>query len=242
MASGSRGHREPSHRLQLIHTGCAIAVRTGLVAGERFVSTIVVMVASLEDGRMRPDNPEEIAELVKRAAAGEREAWDPLVRRFNGLIWAIVRQHRLSPADSQDVIQIVWLRLLENLGSLRDPSRVGGWLATTARRECLRLIRLGNRVVPATDDLLEGESNPCASPDEVVAASDHQRAVFQTIRMLEPRCQQLLELSAYQLPYQAISALLDMPVGSIGPTRGRCLEQLRELLRAAGINPDVRDS
>jgi RNA polymerase sigma factor (sigma-70 family) len=203
---------------------------------------IVVMMASLGDGRMGPDNPEEIAQLVKRASAGEREAWDALVRRFNGLIWAIVRQHRLNPTDSQDVTQVVWLRLLENLGSLRDPSRVGGWLATTARRECLRQIRLGNRAVPATDDLLEGESDPGASPDEVVAASDHQRAVFEIVRMLEPRCQQLLELSAYHLPYQVISELLNMPIGSIGPTRGRCLEQLRELLRAAGINPDVGDS
>jgi RNA polymerase sigma factor (sigma-70 family) len=200
------------------------------------------MVASLEDGRMWPDNPEEIAELVKRAAAGERAAWDALVRRFNGLIWAIVRQYRLSPADSQDVTQVVWLRLLENLGSLRDPSRVGGWLATTTRRECLRLIRLGHRTVPVADDLLEGEADPGASLEDIVAASDHQRTVFEVIRMLEPRCQQLLELSAYQVPYQAISELLDMPVGSIGPTRGRCLGQLRELLRAAGINPDVGNS
>jgi RNA polymerase sigma factor (sigma-70 family) len=206
------------------------------------VSTIVVMVVSLEDGRIRPDDPEEIADLVKRAAAGEREAWDALVRRFNGLIWAIVRRYRLSPADSQDVTQVVWLRLLENLGSLRDPSRVSGWLATTTRHECLRLIRLGHRTVPATDDVLERKSDPSASPEDIVVASDHQRAVFKIVRMLELRCRQLLELSAYHLPYQAISELLDMPIGSIGPTRGRCLEQLRVLLRAAGINPDVRDS
>ncbi|MGH8574666.1 MAG: RNA polymerase sigma factor [Gammaproteobacteria bacterium] len=199
-------------------------------------------MASLEDDWMGPDNPEEIAELVKRAAAGEREAWDALIQRFNGLIWAIVRKHRLRLADSQDVVQVVWLRLLENLGSLRDPSRVGGWLATTTRHECLRLIRLGNRMIPAVDDLLESESDPDPSPEDIIATSYHQRAVFEVVRMLDPRCQQLLELSAYQLPYQVISELLDMPVGSIGPTRGRCLERLRELLRAAGINPDAGDS
>lgn len=191
---------------------------------------------------MGPDHPEEIAELVKRAAAGEREAWDGLVRRFNGLIWAIVRKHRLRPADSQDVVQVVWLRLLENLGSLRDPNRVGGWLATTTRHECLRVIRLRSRMIPTVDDVLESESDPDPSPEDIIVASDHQRAVFEVIRMLEPRCQQLLELSAYQLPYQVISELLDMPVGSIGPTRGRCLQQLRELLRDAGINPDVENS
>jgi RNA polymerase sigma factor (sigma-70 family) len=199
-------------------------------------------VVSLEDDRMTPDNPEEIAELVKLAAAGEREAWDALVRRFNGLIWAIVHKHRLSLADSQDVTQVVWLRLLENVSSLRDPSRVGGWLAATARHECLRLIRLGNRTIPTVNELLESETVPEPSPEDIVATSEHQRAVFKTIRMLDQRCQQLLELSAYQLPYQVISELLDMPIGSIGPTRGRCLDQVRELLRAGGINPNARDS
>lgn len=191
---------------------------------------------------MGPGNPEEIAELVKLAAAGKREAWDALVRQFEGLIWAIIRRHRLGRTDAEDVAQVVWLRLLENLGSLRDPGRVAGWLATTTRRECLRLIRSGKRTIPVTDDLLEGETDLGASPENIVVVSDHERAVFAIVRTLELRCRQLLELSAYKLSYQEISEQLDMPVGSIGPTRGRCLEQLRQLLRAAGINPDGRDS
>jgi RNA polymerase sigma factor (sigma-70 family) len=191
---------------------------------------------------MEPDDPAEIAELAKRAAAGERQAWNALVKRFGGLIRAIVRQHRLNPADSQDVTQVVWLRLLENLGSLRDPSRVGGWLATTTRHECLRVIRGRNRIVPTPDELLEAESDPRPSPEEAIAASDHQRAVFEVFRTLQSRCQQLLELSAYHLSYTVISELLGMPVGSIGPTRARCLDQLRQLLRTAGINPEARDS
>lgn len=191
---------------------------------------------------MGPDDPEATAELVKRAAAGEREAWNALVRRFNGLIWTIVRQHRLSLEDAQDAAQVVWLRLLESLGSLREPSRVGAWLATTTRHECLRLIRLRRRTLPAPDDLLESRVDPVTSPEEIVTARDHQRTVFAAVRSLGARCQQLLELSAFKLRYQEIAELLDMPVGSIGPTRMRCLEQLRRLLRAAGINPDILDS
>lgn len=192
---------------------------------------------------MGPDDPEEVAELVKQAAAGERQAWDALVKRFNGLIWAIIRKHRLSPADSQDVAQVVWLRLLENLGALREPSRVGGWLATVARHECLRMIRIKNRVVLVPpDDLLEGESDSGPSTEEIIADTDHQRAVFEVVSKLEQPCLQLLELVAHQLSYQEISQILGMPVGSIGPTRGRCLEHLRRLLRVAGINPDSRDS
>lgn len=200
------------------------------------------MVVSLEVGRMGPDDPEEIAELVKRAAAGEPAAWNALVRRFSGLIWTIVRQHRLSQQDAQDVTQVVWLRLLENLGSLRDPSRVGAWLATTTKRECLRVIRLRRRTVLAADDLLETPTDTGATPEEIVSVRDHQRAVFAVVRMLGLRCRQLLELSAYKLSYLEIAEQLDMPVGSIGPTRKRCLDQLRELLRTAGINPDILGS
>jgi RNA polymerase sigma factor (sigma-70 family) len=198
-------------------------------------------MASLEVGRMGPDDP-ETAELVKRAAAGEPAAWNALVKRFNGLIWVIVRQHRLSREEAQDATQVVWLRLLESLGSLHDPSRVGAWLATTTRRECLRLIRLRRRTVSVADDLLEAQADPSASPEEIVTARDHKRAVFAVVHKLGLRCRQLLELSAFKLSYQEIAELLDMPVGSIGPTRMRCLNQLRELLRAAGIYPDILDS
>jgi RNA polymerase sigma factor (sigma-70 family) len=206
------------------------------------MNTIVGMVASLEVGRMGPNDPEETAALVKRAAAGEHEAWNALVRRFNGLIWAIIRQHRLSQEDAQDATQVVWLRLLESLGSVREPSRVGAWLATTTRYECLRLIRLRRRVVAATDSLLESQIDPAPSPEKIVTERDHRRAVFAVVRKLGSRCRQLLELSAFKLRYHEIAELLDMPVGSIGPTRNRCLDQLRRLLRTAGINPDVLDS
>lgn len=187
------------------------------------------------------DDPEEIAELVKRAAAGEPEAWNSLVTRFNGLVWAIIRQHRLSREDAEDVAQVAWLRLLEGLGSLREPSRVGAWLATTTRHECLRVIRLRRRMTWEVVDP-EPQPDPGPSPADVVTARDHMRAVFAIVRTLGPRCQQLLTLSAYKLPYREIAKLMGMPVGSIGPIRLRCLNQLRALLREAGINRDFPDS
>ncbi|HZG95557.1 MAG TPA: sigma-70 family RNA polymerase sigma factor, partial [Mycobacteriales bacterium] len=85
--------------------------------------------------------PESLTELVRAAADGDQRAWNALVDRFSRLVWAVARQHRLSEADAGDVAQATWLRLVENLASLREPEAVGGWLATTARREALRVIK-----------------------------------------------------------------------------------------------------
>src|SRR5262245_50547155 len=93
----------------------------------------------------------EVAELVQAAADGDRDAWDALVDRFNGLVWSVARSHRLSTIDASDVVQTTWLRLVENLGRLQDPERVGAWLATTARRESLRALRHSARQVPTED-------------------------------------------------------------------------------------------
>src|SRR4051794_25415750 len=84
-------------------------------------------------------------ELVQAAVAGDQAAWNELVERFQGLVWATSRSYRLSRADAADVAQTTWLRLVENLNRIHDPERLGAWLATTARRECLRHIRLHGR-------------------------------------------------------------------------------------------------
>ena len=93
----------------------------------------------------------ELAELVHAAGEGDQEAWNAIVERFGGLVWATVRAHRLSAADGAEVVQTTWLRLVEHLDRIRDPERLGGWLASTARNECLRQIRLGAREVPSDD-------------------------------------------------------------------------------------------
>ena len=180
--------------------------------------------------------PAADAVLVRAAAAGDQQAWDAIVNRFGGLVWSIARAHRLSTADAADVCQTAWLRLVENMGRLREPDRVGAWLATTTRNECLRTIRRAGRQVP-TDidqeiDLRTGPPSPAL--DERLLAGERGTELWQAFERISERCQLLLRLLITDppTPYEEIGALLDMPLGSIGPTRARCLEHLR---RKAGI-------
>lgn len=181
-----------------------------------------------------PDLPAN-AELVAAAAIGDQEAWNALVDRFSGLVWSIARAHRLGDADAADVSQTTWLRLVEHLGRLRDPGSVGAWLATTARHECLRLIRQADRFLYDEDALETGDQSPL--PDALLVAGERQVALWRAIESLGERCQALIRvLMADPAPsYDEVAAALDMPVGSIGPTRARCLEQLRRRPEIAGI-------
>lgn len=176
------------------------------------------------------------AVLVRAAAAGDQEAWDALVSRFTGLVWSIARGHRLSSADAADVCQTTWLRLVENLGRLREPDRVGAWLATTTRNECLRTIRRSGRLVPTEldHDIDLRTAPPPPALDERLLAVERDAGLWQAFERISERCQLLLRLLITDppTPYEEIGALLDMPLGSIGPTRARCLETLR---RKAGI-------
>jgi RNA polymerase sigma factor (sigma-70 family) len=170
--------------------------------------------------------------LVRAAASGDQGAWDALVSRYVGLVWATARSYRLEDADAADVVQTTWLRLVEHLDRLRDPSAVGSWLATTARNEALRVIRVRSREV-ATDELDEPADD--SPPEMALLAGERDLAVRAAFELLRERCQALLRLLAMDEPpsYEEISAALDMPIGAIGPTRSRCLEQLRRHLVAA---------
>jgi len=178
----------------------------------------------------------DVEQLVRDAAAGDQAAWNRLVERFNGLVWAVVRSHRLAGADASDVVQTTWLRLVEHLDRLQDPERVGAWLATTARRECLRTLRLSARVLPT-----ETEQLPDPGTDAPLGAAllsrERDRALWEAFGGLSERCQALLRLLVADPPpsYEDVGAALDMPIGSIGPTRQRCLERLRGLAETAGV-------
>ncbi len=180
-----------------------------------------------------------VTEIVQAAAAGDAGAWNELVSRFSGLVWSVARQHRLSDADSGDVCQATWLRLVESLGSLREPEAVGGWLATTARRECLRVIKHTGRQVP-TDIGAEidiADDTAVTDPARFLVAEERQSAMRTAFASLGEACRTLLALLMHDPPisYAEISATLDMPVGSIGPTRARCLDRLRKSPALAGI-------
>ena len=176
-------------------------------------------------------------ELVKAAAAGDIGAWAGLVERYSGLIHGIARRYRLSDPDAADVAQITWMRAVEHLGCLRDPERFGGWLATIAHRESLRLLRVAAREVPTDDDLLSREPDSTVSVDAALLAAERREIVRRALAKLSARHQRLLRL-LYSEPepgYAAIGNTLGMPVGSIGPTRGRALRRLRDHIESAGL-------
>ena len=176
------------------------------------------------------------ARLVRRAAEGDRQAWERLVDQYARLIWSITGDFRLVESDAADVAQTTWLRLLEHIDRIQYPDRVGSWLAATARNECLRSIAARKRVVLAQDDeVLTGVVSSSPEVDERILADERDQVVRDALSRLPGRWQRLLELLMADptASYADISSELDLPVGSIGPTRGRCLARLRVLLQAS---------
>jgi RNA polymerase sigma factor (sigma-70 family) len=177
-----------------------------------------------------------LQQLITAANAGDQTAWEAIVDRFTSLVWATARAHRLPPAEAADVVQTTWLRLVENLDRIHDPERLGAWLATTARRECLRQIRLRGRELPTGEDtLFEAPSDDRV--DRRLLAGERNAALWRAFARISERCQALLRLLAAVDPpsYEEIGAALEMPIGAIGPTRARCLEQLRRSPELAGL-------
>lgn len=189
----------------------------------------------------RPSEEREpVTPLVQRAAAGDQAAWNALVDRYTNLVWSVARSYRLSTSDAGDVVQTTWLRLVENLGKVQDPERLPGWLATTARRECLRVLRAGGReLVGVVDDAAFDVVDELAPAlDHALLQDERDAALWQCFARLSERCQRLLRvLMATEPPaYAQVSQAMGMPIGSIGPTRMRCLDRLRELTSAAGYD------
>lgn len=169
-------------------------------------------------------------ELLLRARGGDGRAWELLVDRLGPRVFAVARAYRLSWADANDVYQVTWYRLLTNIDSIREPDRVGAWLASTARHESFRLLRRSGRQVPGGDDLeLDTSDRLTPPPDARLLATERQVALWDALGTLPPHCQRLLRLFMADPPptYQEVTVALDMPQGSIGPTRRRCLEKLR---------------
>jgi RNA polymerase sigma factor (sigma-70 family) len=168
--------------------------------------------------------------LVTRARNGDRQAWDQMVDRYVPLVWSICRRHRLEAADAQDAAQSVWLNLVDHLDSLRDPAALPGWVATTTRRECGRILRAarspGNAAYALADQTIPDEHAGAAEQD--LLAAERHAALREAFGQLPRGCQQLLALLTADPPvsYAEISVRLGVPVGSIGPTRLRCLDTL----------------
>jgi RNA polymerase sigma factor (sigma-70 family) len=195
-------------------------------------------------------DPDDTGQLVRGAVGGDEVAWRGLVARFSGLVWAIARAHRLGNADAADVFQTTWLRLAEHIGRIEHPDRVGAWIATAARRECLQSLRSSAKVVLTDDaerlDLTPAGGNP--TEDAVLAAeqekedADRAAALWRAFSRLPSRCRELLRVLMASPPpsYAEVAAALGLPLGSIGPTRARCLARLREEM--AGIKNGLSPS
>jgi RNA polymerase sigma factor (sigma-70 family) len=177
----------------------------------------------------------DVAEVVGRAADGDQLAWERLFDQYARLIWSMTRDFKLVESDAADVFQTTWLRLLEHINRLDHPARVGSWLAATARHECLRSLAARKRIVLMPEEALaDGEAHGPAI-DERLLAQESTEAVRAALSRLPARWQRLLDMLMADPPasYTEISDQLGLPVGSIGPTRGRCLERLRVLLQAS---------
>ncbi len=178
---------------------------------------------------MLDDSP--TADLVLRARKGDSDAWDALVERFAPLIWSICRRYSLGRTDADEVGQYVWLRLVDQLEEVHDPAALPGWLATTTQRECIRALRAARN-----QHALGHEMDVEGIPDEQTGMAEHElllaerhAALREAFTRLLPACQLLIALLLEDppVPYAEISARLGIQLGSIGPSRGRCVEKLR---------------
>lgn len=180
-------------------------------------------------------------DLVARIVAGDQEAWVALTDRYTHVLWSVARGMRLSLADAADAVQTTWLRLVERIDTLREPQHLGSWLVTTVRRESLATLRRGARTRPAQSE--EWEDMPAAGDplDEALVREERDVALWKAFNALNVRCQSLLRmLIADPAPsYAEVSAAFGVPVGSIGPTRQRCLNALRKIMTSDAEPSDI---
>lgn len=191
--------------------------------------------------------------LVARAEHGDKAAWDEIVERFTGLLWSVSRSFRLADDEATDVVQTTWLRLVENLSRIDDPERLAGWLATTARHECLRLLRRtgredvgrSDRTVPTVLDeaALVRVGKEETEVDLRLLTDERDAQLWRCFSRLSDRCQRLLRVltATDRYAYAEVSAAMGLPIGSIGPTRMRCLARLRELVTQAEYDFEASD-
>ncbi|MFF5367239.1 RNA polymerase sigma factor [Streptomyces sp. NPDC013187] len=185
----------------------------------------------------------DVGALVQAAADGDSAAWKALVEGLSPLVWSVVRAHRLSDADAHEVYQTAWFRFAQHLGRIREPGKAGAWLASTARHECLKVIRSAQRLTLTDDPRLLDRASEDGTPEqslldseEAAAQSERVRRLWQEFEELGERCRQLLRVLMATPPpsYHDVSAALGIAVGSIGPLRQRCLRRLRARLEARG--------
>jgi len=169
----------------------------------------------------------DLSTLVSHALGGERVAWEELVRRLKGVAWRAIGSFDLHAEDRNDAFASTFFRLFERLDTVREPEKLPGWVATTARNEVLTILRARQRVRPT--DLVDERPAVLPDHDEALMDLELQTALTAALHRLSPSCQELLRLLTADPPlsYDEISEITGRPRGSIGPSRQRCLEALR---------------
>jgi RNA polymerase sigma factor (sigma-70 family) len=175
----------------------------------------------------------QAASAFERWMAGDPVALDELVRVMTPVLWHVVRAYRLGVEVAEDVVQTTWLALVRSRESIEEATAVGGWLTTTARREAWKVAKASGRGIPVEDEELARRLPEEDSPESAVVRRDGEDRLWDAVEHLSERCQALLRIVAFEHrpDYTRIASDLGMPVGSIGPTRGRCLQKLRGLLQ-----------
>jgi RNA polymerase sigma factor (sigma-70 family) len=178
------------------------------------------------------DRTTRIGELVGAAREGDEDALGQLITELSPLLWQVARAAGLASGDAEDVVQTTWLRLVSHLDGIRTSAALTAWLVTTAKREAWRVRASGRRQLPVEDTWLASLPDHAPGSDEQAIIADERRNLWAALAQLSPRCRELLRIIAFvpRPDYQAVADALGMPRGSVGPTRGRCLAKLRDLL------------
>ena len=196
-------------------------------------------VAALDAERLRRSSADRgaLERIIAAAATGDQSAWSAIVSRFGGRIARVARGYGLNAHQADDVAQETWIRLYRGLGRVRDPHALGAWVDTTARRESLRALKRRSRE-DLTDEELGSNAADFTDPDEELLA-ERRAALAAALARLPEHQRRLMEclLAETEPSYADVSVQLGLPIGSIGPTRGRCVERLRRMLA-----PELSDS
>jgi RNA polymerase sigma factor (sigma-70 family) len=216
------------------------AARTSLLIVVTVLDPPEISEACVTIGGAATERPGEVwgqaASAFERWTAGDAVALDELVRLMTPVLWHVVRAYRLTSELAEDVVQTTWLSLVKSRASIQEPAAVGGWLTTTARREAWKVAKATGRGIPVEEDELSRRLPDEDSAEAEVLRRDGDERLWDAVERLSERCQALLRIVAFEHrpDYTTIAANLGMPVGSIGPTRGRCLQKLRTLIETNG--------
>ncbi|MGH3812059.1 MAG: RNA polymerase sigma factor [Pseudonocardiaceae bacterium] len=187
------------------------------------------------------DPPGNVTDLLPRTSDGDPVNWDEVLRRYGNLVSATVHSFQMQDADALDAVQMTWLRLAENAHRVQFPERLGGWLVTTARRECLRILRQANPASNLSRPAPDTVADHSMGPEQRVIDADATRTLWNIVAELPPRRRTLLQalFTDHPSPYGEVARTAGIPQGAIGPTRARALQQLRSRLNDHGLGPEA---